>query len=392
MKKIFAIASVFVIAITSYSINPITVFAEDTQGHHCAGSQCISCTIHEDGCLEGACNAFTCDGDDATPPITPIITNTDQLLEINKGSSIRVRGYGESNSRIIFIIDGEEINEASVGGDSTFDVTFDPRITVDGEHKLQAYLRDSAGNESDISEEYIVNIDAVAPAIDIESIPDFIAFENVLISGSTEPNSSILVTKGRKEVYKTGSDENGNFDLVLNLEDGKNEFTLVITDTVGNKNEKEISVVYDEANTSLLELLSSKNGVLTFSVPEGVVVVEVYKNGVLLDTIQINETEFTYDISGQMGGISNKFEFIGIDAAGNKTKETTYSKTSSGQLIIIIVGLIVTTSLIGLIIYLIKTGKLVLPYNKKKASPEQTKFKIEEKEGNIKPGNIRKEY
>jgi hypothetical protein len=370
---------------------PIKGLAEEELGHMCAGNQCLSCTMGEEGCEEGVCNAFICESGDNIPPAAPTITNTEELNKITNGTSLRVRGYGESDTRVIVIIDGEEKYEGSVNSNGTFDVSFDPGITESGEHDLEVYLRDNQDNESDKSAVFKITVDATSPEIKISNIPDFTSFENILISGSTDPGSEVYAYKDRKEIARSAADTNGNFDLILSLTDGENKFNIKATDPAGNETEKEISINYDESSSNKLELITVESNKLLFSVPDEIVEIEVYTNDKLVDIVAVDSSEFEYDISSMLEGVQVEFKFVGIDQVGNKTQATTFTYSNSTATLLIVIGLLLLVGTLGFGFYLVRTGKLNIPVLRK-LNPAQRKMKLKKEPKEPEPKKLKKEY
>lgn len=393
MKKTILILIIFVslaFVQNTFAQNP---------GYRCSANQCISCTTGQDGCIEGSCTAFTCDSqEDPNPPAKPTITNIKELEEVQSAKNIRVKAFGEANTRYVVSLDGQKVKEGSVGADGTLEATFNSNITENGEYKLEIYLIDNNDNESEKSDPVTIKIDASKPDINITNIPDFIGFESTLISGTTDPNSKVYVIQDTKIIYETGSDANGTFDVVLRgLKDGENKFVVKVVDTFEGENTKDISIVFDSSTSTRLELLSTSGQTLTFKVPQGIIAIEVFKNSVLIDTLSVDTEEFLYNLSDKGGSVSDKFEFFGIDAAGNRTAPTSYTKTNTTNLIIIVISIILVVGVVGLLIYLISKGKISAPWLKKIGiGSNQMKMDLNEETTiqteNIVPQNIRKEY
>jgi len=346
----------------------------------------------ETDCLSGVCNAFICEANDNIPPLPPVITNIQELSQPLNGGAIRVRGYGEANTRVIIIIDGEELTESGVNSSGIFDVTFNSTITQDGVHLLQAYVRDTQNNKSDKSDVIAINIDRKKPEMTFSNIPDFTSFENILISGNTEKGSTIIAYRNNEEISRTGADANGNFDLILTLKDDENRFTIVAVDTIGNEATKDLTIRFDANSSNTLELLSSTNNKLTFSVPAEIVEIEILRNDKLVDSVKVDKSEFVYDLSPLIQGISTEFKFVGLDQTGNKTKATIYKHLNSTASILLFMVFILGVGVVGIFVYLVKIGKIQIPFLKN-FNFSQTQMNLDIKEGDyLAPKKLRKEY
>ncbi|HEX9804876.1 MAG TPA: hypothetical protein VGA67_04285, partial [Candidatus Dojkabacteria bacterium] len=173
-------------------------------------------------------------------------------------------------------------------------------------------------------------------------------------------------------VYETGSDSNGNFDIILSLEDGDNRFTLKVKDIAGNEGIKDFSVDFDASSSASIEIENVSGSIVELSVPSGIVIVEVFQNGDLIDKIDVLDNSASYNVTDLLSGITSKVSFVGIDAAGNRTKEVIYTKTNTLTIAGIILGGIIILILLLYLINLIIKGKIKIPGIKRTNSSQKS--------------------
>ena len=175
---------------------------------------------------------------DTLPPQVPIIaapaTATTQ-------ANLTLTGYGEPDSTIYFVVNGEQVGESTVGSDGTF--TQDIPLQ-EGPNAITAYAKDAAGNESQISHEYTVTLDTTAPSLDISEPQDGQSFrlatnQMITVKGTTEPRAKVTVNGSL-----TLADSEGKFSANYFLQEGETELTVVATDDAGNTTEKKIKVSF----------------------------------------------------------------------------------------------------------------------------------------------------
>lgn len=381
MKKIIALITFFVILSSS------NVYAQGgtESSYRCDGNNCITCQQGEAGCNPGVCTAFRCESSDETAPIAPIITNQDELKIPSNGRGIRVRGYGEPNTRVFISIDGKVLNESSVNGQGIFDISFDPNITISGEYKVQASLKDNQGNESNKSATAIYVVDAKKPEIQLIEVPDFSSFKTILLTGNTKPDSKVQLIKDNKITYQTGSDANGNFDVLAELSEGDNNLIIKVIDPIKNESTKDVKVKYDTTESINIDIITNTSDKVELSGPDEIVQIEVYSSMSLISRLaKNNQGKFVFDITPEVANkLSAELQFFGVDRAGNKTEPVSITRTNYTPFVIAII-FIVLVGVIGFMIYtLVKQGKLKLPMiSKPKVSPDQT----------VIPVKLKKEY
>lgn len=103
-------------------------------------------------------------------------------------------------------------------------------------------------------------------------------------------------------------------------------------------------------------------------------------DGELIENIRVENgaEEAEFDTTDRVGGsFSHKFEFIGVDIAGNQTKTAEYNYSNTGALIMIILAIIILIGITAFLVIQVRNGKLkFLGYR----GTTQLKIKLEDKE------------
>ncbi|MFW3146393.1 MAG: S8 family serine peptidase [Thermoplasmatota archaeon] len=133
----------------------------------------------------------------------------------------------------------------------TWDTRDLPLPLEEGENILiGARLEDEVGNSNETGPLLTVRVDNTPPS-SLSIFSPLIKAQNSSVyqlTGSSEWGSRIVVKKDGKEFITGTSDINGNFLLFLNLDEGENEFQVMVYDDLGNGPVlpvPELLVVYD---------------------------------------------------------------------------------------------------------------------------------------------------
>ncbi len=145
-------------------------------------------------------------------------------------------------SAVEVYITTSELASFSLGGGSTLSTGTEVRHRfdlVEGTNTLEVYIVDVAGNQAQTFRQR-VDVDTTAPTIDVQSPqPGFRTKEDtVTIHGFTEVGTS-LTLNGETVNVLTG----GEFRHIVALVDGRNEFTLEVSDAMGNSATASLSVL-----------------------------------------------------------------------------------------------------------------------------------------------------
>lgn len=176
-------------------------------------------------------------GNDNTPPAPPIF---ERLPQTTNKTVLAVYGRTEAGAIVTLKInDNEEEVVADNGGAFTYDWEL-----LDGDNKIKAFAKDSAGNQSQETQTFTVKYDDEAPELEIKSPKNGQSFSGTkarqaTIEGSTEARASVTINDRIVAV-----DTEGNFSFFTSLKDGENVFIIKSKDAGGNEVEKSITVDY----------------------------------------------------------------------------------------------------------------------------------------------------
>lgn len=382
----------FSIIVLSFLVFNFQVGAQE-KGYKCSSNQCLSCNIGESDCKPGVCTAFICDNNDSIAPVTPYITNLNELSFPIDGTSLRVRGYGEPNARVIIFINDKEVNQGNIKTDGTFDISFNPALTQNGEYNLHIIVRDQANNESKKSAVVKIKVDNSKPEIKFTDLPDLTSFSNILLNGKTSPGATINIYKAQRILGTSGADKDGNFNIIASLVEGDNKINVEVVDTKGSRGSTDINIKYNPNDSKKLELVSSSGKFVKLNLPEDIIAVEVLRDGILVSIVNKGpENPMEIDLSSIVTVQYEKLEFIGVDKAGNKTEPLPY--TVSNNPLILIIPLIFIIGCSFTLYILVKKGKVKFDLSPT-IKPKESKKVIGEdksKETVVSPRKLSKEF
>ncbi|RJT31505.1 hypothetical protein D6C13_24915 [Rahnella woolbedingensis] len=344
--------------------NVFHVTTTDTDGHTLTGD---SYTV----ALTGS-NADDNTPPDITPPDTPNIyaaqeTNDDGTQHgvksggTTEDSTPELLGAAEPDS-IVTIYDGAVVI-GSVAADSEGNWTYDvSQALADGKHTFTVTATDAAGNTSDHSPSYIVDVETAditppdAPVI--ENYHDDVGdYKGDFKSGTTtddatpelkghaEANSIVKVYEGSTLLGSTTAHDDGSWSFTPSARtDGSHTFTATATDAAGNVSAHSGNFVVnvDVPDTTPPEVPVftnaygtaedgakdgtgvSNGGTLHDTTPElaGVAepgsVVKIYDGSVLIGSTTTGaDHRWAFDVSGALSEGKHTFFATATDAAGN---------------------------------------------------------------------------
>lgn len=182
------------------------------------------------------------DGDvitQATDDIPPQVPILDAPVEATYSGTIKITGYGEAESEIILVLNGNESDKQIISEQGTFELNAE---LTEGENSITTYSVDEAKNESLTSKKYSVVLDTENPTIEIsepENGSTITLRKNQIttIKGITEPNAKIFIN-GRLSY----ADSEGNFSGTYTLEEGENKVLVKAVDKAENESETELTL------------------------------------------------------------------------------------------------------------------------------------------------------
>jgi ABC-type sugar transport system permease subunit len=173
------------------------------------------------------------------PPQTPILSEVPP--EATFSAQLELAGYADPLSRVIFVINGDQVNEKLVNEDGEFV----EQVQLDeGDNQLTIYAINDFGTESLQSKTYQIIFDDQAPPIEIirpepDTVIELKRDRITEVVGETEPLSKVYLNERLIVV-----DENGEFRTDYYLAEGENILKFVAIDLAGNQSELEIKVEF----------------------------------------------------------------------------------------------------------------------------------------------------
>lgn len=177
--------------------------------------------------------------EDTTPPAPP---QMDDLPEATNKSVITISGTAESGATVVIYLNGEAIETIT---DNSGEFSHTSGINK-GENVVYALVKDSAGNESQTTQEYFIVFDNEAPDLEISSPEDGAEFygskqRQISIEGTTEDDVKVTINDRFVVVENDGS-----FTFTTTLNEGENGFNIKAEDDAGNMTEETITLHFSE--------------------------------------------------------------------------------------------------------------------------------------------------
>jgi hypothetical protein len=174
---------------------------------------------------------------DITPPAPPQI---EAPLEYTNRDRVEIKGTAEAGATVIINANNSK-NEVIATKDGLFSYTFSLRK---GENTISATAKDTAGNESQPSDIYIVTLDNEPPTVEVTSPQDGENFygsrqRQILIEGKTSDAASLTIN-GRIIILEN----DGTFAYAVSLQEGDNNFEITAKDLAGNEATSRLTVHY----------------------------------------------------------------------------------------------------------------------------------------------------
>ncbi|RLT88907.1 MAG: hemagglutinin [Ketobacter sp. GenoA1] len=211
----------------------ITAVASDLSGNTSATSSALNITVDTATPAAPAVTAIT----DDTGTAGDGITSDNQLI---------FSGTAEANASVEVFVDAGSIGTTTADGSGNWSYDHTGTTLADGSYAITAVATDSSGNGSAISNALNITVDAAAPVAptvmaitdDTGTAGDGITSDNqLIISGTAEPNTSVEVFIGGGSIGITAADGSGNWSYDhtgTTLADGGYAITATATDSSGN--------------------------------------------------------------------------------------------------------------------------------------------------------------
>ena len=172
---------------------------------------------------------------DTIPPQVPIIASQ---VEATNQPKVELEGFGEAESQVVVVVNGEEIDRVAVDKDGKFSYSL---LLDEGENLINLYGVDQDDNES-AGRQFVIILDRENPTLLFEDLNNGKQIigrdqQNFQIRGETEPNAQL--TLNERNVYVRSD---GTFVTQVYLQDGDNVLKFVVIDQAGNRTEQEVRV------------------------------------------------------------------------------------------------------------------------------------------------------
>ncbi|MBU0978315.1 MAG: hypothetical protein ABIJ33_00970 [Patescibacteria group bacterium] len=175
---------------------------------------------------------------DQIPPQVPVIS----LLEKSTNQTpFTVKGFGEPESQIIFVLNGDRLEPVVVGEESTFEASLP---LTEGDNIFIAFSMDKAENESKETKTYQVVLDTELPTLTLDNIFDgqqVVGRDNqqLAIRGLTDPQARVYIND--RPIL---ADFEGAFSSTYRLDEGDNQLLLKVVDRAGNEGQMELTIKF----------------------------------------------------------------------------------------------------------------------------------------------------
>ncbi|MCP5019410.1 MAG: hemagglutinin, partial [Ketobacter sp.] len=214
----------------SYSL---TAIASDVAGNASAVSSVYSVTV------------------DASVPVAPVVTaiSTDSNVTndgVTSDSTLVISGTAEANSSVEVFIDAVSVGSVTADGSGNWSFDHTGTGLAESSYTLTAQASDGAGNSSAVSADFVITVDASAPAApvvtaitsDTGTNNDQITSDTTLVfSGTAEANATVEVFIDAASIGTASADGSGNWSYDhtgTTLSAGGYSITATAQDLAGN--------------------------------------------------------------------------------------------------------------------------------------------------------------
>jgi Glucodextranase, domain B len=172
------------------------------------------------------------------PPMAPRLI---MPFEATNSSQIAIKGLAEKNVMVELLKNDVSIGkvQANDAGEFSFD-----NIQLDsGDNQFTAIAISDDGGSSEPSKESVITYDNVPPTLTMitpNQDSSNVSLADFEVTGQSEAGVSVTVN-GQVAMV----DDSGKFKIELQLNPGKNDVNIVVSDLAGNITRKTISITYD---------------------------------------------------------------------------------------------------------------------------------------------------
>ncbi|EAS2185002.1 Ig-like domain repeat protein [Salmonella enterica] len=274
----------------------------------------------------------------------------DSLPALSNNRALSVSGVGEAGSQVSIFVDGKLVNVVMVEADGTWRAPI--LLQDDGTFNIHFSITDVAGN-TEVSKDYSVDVDSSTdfPTLNLEdasnsgSLDDLITSHNKpVLVGTAEAGATIHIYVDEKIVANVLVLEDGTWSYQFDnaLKDGEYSIRVVAEDPAGNTAESPRLLVTIDTSTFIdnpAMVAGSDNGIFsndsitsqtrpTFSISgEMNQSVQIFIDGVLVDTITVTDRNQVYRPESPLGDGSHSIYYVITDKAGNTATSKTLNFT-----------------------------------------------------------------
>ncbi|EAQ0114376.1 Ig-like domain repeat protein [Salmonella enterica] len=274
----------------------------------------------------------------------------DSLPALSNNRALSVSGVGEAGSQVSIFVDGKLVNVVMVEADGTWRAPI--LLQDDGTFNIHFSITDVAGN-TEVSKDYSVDVDSSTdfPTLNLEdasnsgSLDDLITSHNKpVLVGIAEAGATIHIYVDEKIVANVLVLEDGTWSYQFDnaLKDGEYSIRVVAEDPAGNTAESPRLLVTIDTSTFIdnpVMMAGSDNGIFSndsitsqtrpaFSIyGEMNQSVQIFIDGVLVDTITVTDRNQVYRPESPLGDGSHSIYYVITDKAGNTATSKTLNFT-----------------------------------------------------------------
>ncbi|EAT8100516.1 Ig-like domain repeat protein [Salmonella enterica] len=274
----------------------------------------------------------------------------DSLPALSNNRALSVSGVGEAGSQVSIFVDGKLVNVVMVEADGTWRAPI--LLQDDGTFNIHFSITDVAGN-TEVSKDYSVDVDSSTdfPTLNLEdasnsgSLDDLITSHNKpVLVGTAEAGATIHIYVDEKIVANVLVLEDGTWSYQFDnaLKDGEYSIRVVAEDPAGNTAESPRLLVTIDTSTFIdnpVMMAGTDNGIFSndsitsqtrpaFSIyGEMNQSVQIFIDGVLVDTITVTDRNQVYRPESPLGDGSHSIYYVITDKAGNTATSKTLNFT-----------------------------------------------------------------
>ncbi|EAW2198957.1 Ig-like domain repeat protein [Salmonella enterica subsp. enterica] len=274
----------------------------------------------------------------------------DSLPALSNNRALSVSGVGEAGSQVSIFVDGKLVNVVMVEADGTWRAPI--LLQDDGTFNIHFSITDVAGN-TEVSKDYSVDVDSSTdfPTLNLEdasnsgSLDDLITSHNKpVLVGTAEAGATIHIYVDEKIVANVLvlEDRTWSYQFDNALKDGEYSIRVVAEDPAGNTAESPRLLVTIDTSTFIdnpVMMAGSDNGIFSndsitsqtrpaFSIyGEMNQSVQIFIDGVLVDTITVTDRNQVYRPESPLGDGSHSIYYVITDKAGNTATSKTLNFT-----------------------------------------------------------------